>query len=448
MSHPAIARRNTLLATDPPRALHAGPPSRRTGLGLAAALVAAILVGCAGGPVASLGGLATPDPDALHFAAIVVDGHSDTTPRFEDPSWDFGARHDPTDGDMDLPRIREGGLDVQFWSVYRGRLDAPGAGLRTALERIDAVHEMAASHPDDVVVAESVREIRAGVAEGKLVSLMGIEGGHIIEDSLPALRNFHRLGVRYLTLTHSFHTGWADSSGTTSVPEPVHGGLTAFGRKVVRELNRLGMLVDVSHVSDATFFDAVETSRAPVIASHSSVRAVANHPRNMNDAMLRALAENGGVVMINFYPAYIDEDADAATRAWFAEHGPALAALRAESADDPATQRARFNAHRAAHPPPRAPLSVLLDHFDHAIAVAGPDHVGLGADWDGVVSMPEGLEDVSRLPALTRGLLTRGHSPETVRKVLGENVLRVLERAEAVAREIAAERRGAAVAGP
>ncbi|MEM9174534.1 MAG: dipeptidase [Myxococcota bacterium] len=375
----------------------------------------------------------------LHFDAIVVDGHSDTTPRFADPAWDFADRHDDADGDMDLPRIREGGLDVQFWSIYTGRLDAPGDGLRIALERIDAVHEMARRNPDDVVVAHSVAEVRGGVADGKFVSLMGIEGGHIIEQSLPALRLFHRLGVRYLTLTHSFNTRWADSSGTTTIPEPTHGGLTDFGRDVVREMNRLGMLVDISHVSDATFFDAVATSRAPVIASHSSVRAVADHTRNMSDEMLRALAENGGVVMINFYPAYIDEETAAATSAWFAEHGPTLMERRKALADDPARLAAERRAFFEAHPVPVCDLDVLLDHFDHAIEVAGPDHVGVGADWDGVVSMPDGMEDVTRLPNLTAGLLARGHTPETVRKVLGENVLRALEVAERVAAEIEAE---------
>lgn len=383
------------------------------------------------------------DARALHFDAIVVDGHSDTTPRFTDATWDFGARHDDRDGDMDLPRIREGGLDVQFWSVYTGELEAPGDGLRLALERIDAVHEMAARFPRDVVVARNVREIRDAVAEGKLVSLMGIEGGHIIEESLPALRLFHRLGVRYMTLTHSFHTTWADSSGTRSIPEPLHGGLTEFGRAVVREMNRLGMLIDVSHVSDATFFDAVATSRAPVIASHSSVRAVAPHTRNMSDAMLRALARNGGVVMINFYPAYIDEAASRATSAWFAQHGPPLAERRAALADDPRALAASMRAYLEANPVPQTSLDVLLDHFDHAIAVAGPDHVGLGADWDGVLSMPVGMEDVSKLPRLTEGLLARGHAPETVRKVLGENVLRALEAAEQVAAEMRAEARTA-----
>ncbi len=385
------------------------------------------LLGCASGEV---------DPRELHFDAIVVDGHSDTTPRFEDPTWSFGERHDLSDGDMDLPRIREGGLDVQFWSIYMGKSDEPGSALREALERIDAVHEMAARHEGEVVVAHSVREIREAVARGRFVSLMGIEGGHIIEESLPALRNFHRLGVRYMTLTHSFNTSWADSSGTSEVPEPLHGGLTEFGREIVREMNRIGMLVDVSHVSDQTFFDAVDVSQAPVIASHSSARAVAEHPRNMTDEMLRALARNGGVAMINFYPVYIDETAQAEGRAYFAEHGEALGEKLAAAGDDRAARRAAFREHFTAHPAPQCDVSVLLDHFDHAISVAGADHVGLGADWDGVPSMPIGMEDVTRLPALTEALLARGHSPETVRKVLGENVLRVLEEAERVAHSL------------
>jgi membrane dipeptidase len=277
------------------------------------------------------------------------------------------------------------------------------------------------------------------VADGKFVSLMGIEGGHIIEESLPALRDFHRLGVRYMTLTHSFNTAWADSSGTTEVPEPVHGGLTEFGRQVVREMNRIGMLVDISHVSDETFFAAIEVSRAPIIASHSSARAIADHPRNMSDEMLRALAENGGVAMINFYPVYIDEKARDEARQYFKEHGATIAALVEESQGDPVARRALFREHFASYPVPQTSMDVLLDHFDHAIAVAGPEHVGIGADWDGVPSMPVGMEEVSELPTLTAGLLSRGHSEETVRNVLGENILRVLESAERLAREIRGE---------
>jgi len=382
---------------------------------------------------------ATPPRDSardLHFDSIVIDGHSDTTPRFEDPTWSFGARHTVADGSMDLPRIREGGLDVQFWSIYMGKREEPGTALREALERIDAVHEMAARYPEDVVVGSSVRQIRQAVADGKFVSLMGIEGGHIIEESLPALRNFYRLGVRYMTLTHSFHTGWADSSGTREIPDPVHDGLTDFGKQVVVEMNRVGMLVDISHVSDKTFFDALETTRAPVIASHSSMRAIAEHPRNMSDEMLRALVKNDGVVMINFYPVYIDENARDEARLYFEEHGSRLKDMVATANGDSATRRALMAAHFSKYPVPQTSMGVLLDHFDHAIEVAGPNHVGIGADWDGVASMPIGMEEISELPSLTEGLLARGHSPETVRKVLGENLLRVLERAEQLSREM------------
>jgi membrane dipeptidase len=391
------------------------------------------------GLVMLFGACATTSRDSardLHFDSIVIDGHSDTTPRFQDPSWSFGERHDARDGSMDLPRIREGGLDVQFWSIYMGKRETPGAALREALERIDAVHEMAARYPDDVVVAGSVREIRDAVARGKFVSLMGIEGGHIIEESLPALRNFYRLGVRYMTLTHSFHTTWADSSGTRDIPDPVHDGLTEFGEQVVVEMNRIGMLVDVSHVSDKTFFDALEVTRAPVIASHSSARAIADHTRNMSNDMLRALAQNGGVVMINFYPAYIDEKAGEETRVYFEEHAKRFESIVAAADGDARKRRALMTQHFAQYPVPQTSLDTLLDHFDLAIEVAGPDHVGIGADWDGVASMPVGMEEISELPSLTSGLLSRGHSSETVRKVLGENLLRVLEEAEQVAQEI------------
>ena len=390
------------------------------------------LSACAGSPESSR---------ELHFDSIVIDGHSDTTPRFEDPTWVFGDRHDVTDGHMDLPRIREGGLDAQFWSIYMGKKDEPGSAIREALERIDAVHRMAERYSDDVVLAGSVSEIRAAVRDGKFVSLMGIEGGHIIEESLPALRNFYRLGVRYMTLTHSFHTGWADSSGTRSVPEPLHNGLTEFGREIVLEMNRLGMLVDISHVSDKTFSDTLAVTKAPVIASHSSTRTIAEHPRNLTDGMLEALARNGGVAMINFYPAYIDESARDATRAYFAEHGARLEELRQTAAEDAAERGRLFKMHFATYPVPQTSLSVLLDHFDHAIRVAGPDHVGIGADWDGVASMPVGMEEISKLPALTEGLIARGHPVSTIRKVLGENLLRVLGEAERVAEDLSASSR-------
>ena len=372
----------------------------------------------------------------LHREAIVIDTHSDTTPRFENPEWDFTERHDPADGHQDLPRMREGGLDVQFWSIYLGKKEREGEALAEARRRIDAVHRLVARHPGELGLATTAREIRDHVAAGRVANLMGVEGGHIIENDLENLREFHRRGVRYLTLTHSFHTEWADSSGTRSDVEPRHGGLTGFGVQVVLEMNRLGMMVDISHVSDDTFWNVLEVSEAPVIASHSSVRAVANHRRNLDDAMLRALSKNGGAVMINFYPGYIDEAVAEQAGAYYGQWGETLSQIRQAYGDDAAGRGRAYRAHFAAHPMPRASLEKLLDHFDHAIAVAGPDHVGIGADWDGVPSMPEGMGDVAALPNLTRGLLERGHGEETVRKILGENLLRVMAEVEAVGEEI------------
>ena len=387
---------------------------------------------------------AAPAPErdaslALHRDAIVIDGHSDTTPWFQDPEWHFDERH--ADGTEDLPRMREGGLDAQFWSIYLGETPGPGRAIREALVRIDAVHELVRRHPRDLVLATRAEDIRRAAAQGRIACLMGIEGGHIIEESLPALRDFYRLGVRYLTLTHSFHTSWADSSGIDAALPPLHGGLTPFGEEVVREMNRLGMLVDVSHVSDDTFWAALRVSRAPVIASHSSTRAVADHPRNLSDDMLRALAANGGVVMINFYSGYDDAALIEPLREVFRSFGPRIAELRTRYPDDTVARMRAMRALMRGVDVPRTDLAVVLDHFDHALAVAGPDHVGIGGDWDGVISMPRGLEDVSRLPALTRGLLERGHSPEVVRKVVGENLLRAMERAEAVAAELSLARR-------
>ena len=389
-------------------------------------------IGCAALAVASACASPADDPAlALHHDALVVDGHSDTTPWFEDPEWDFFERHD--DGHQDWPRMRKGGLDAQFWSIYLGKTEGEGAAIQQATARIEAVHRLVAEHRDELALATTAAGLREAVARGKTACLMGLEGGHIIEDSLPALRRFHELGVRYMTLTHSFHTSWADSSGTNETPPPRHGGLTEFGERVVLEMNRLGMMVDVSHVSDGTFWDVLRVTQAPVIASHSSVRAVADHPRNLDDAMLRALAANGGLVMINFYPGYIDTSLIEPLRALMLELGPEVERIRRELADDPIAQRRAIRSLVSGVEVPTTSLSVLLDHFDHAIRVAGPDHVGLGADWDGVASMPRELSDVSELPRLTRGLLARGHSPETVRKVLGQNLLRVMREVEAAA---------------
>jgi membrane dipeptidase len=375
----------------------------------------------------------------LHRNALVIDGHADTTPYFEDPDWRFDQRHAPGETHVDLPRLREGGVDAQFWSIYLPRREGDGRAVREALERIDAVHGMVERHSERVALALSAGDIRREVAAGKLVSLIGVEGGHIIEDRLSLLRSLYRLGARYMTLTHSFHTDWADSAGTGQPLDPEHDGLTERGTEVVREMNRLGMMVDVSHVSDATFWDVLRTSRAPVIASHSACRALRDHPRNLSDDMLRGLAANGGLVMINYYPGYIDEAAGAALDEYMTRHRRELEQAHAPAAGlDLWRSHARVRQIFAADPPPRAPLDALLDHFDHALRVAGPDHVGLGSDWDGVASMPEQLDDASQLPNLTRGLLARGHSAATLQKVLGENVLRVMSEVEQTAARLRA----------
>jgi membrane dipeptidase len=394
-------------------------------------LLIALALACSPGGLSEKG--SARSSAGLHRAALVVETHADTTPWFEDPEWHFGERHE--EGHIDLPRLREGGLDAVFWAIYMGKRDGKGTAVREAVERIDAVHRMVEEHKDAVGLALTAQEVRRLVRQGKLASLMGVEGGHIIEDSLRVLRTFQRLGVRYMTLTHSFHTSWADSSGTNEIPEPLHDGLTPFGEEVVGEMNRLGMMVDISHVSDATFWDVLRVTRAPVIASHSSCRAVADHPRNVSDEMLRALAENGGVIQINFYSGYIDESLLEPSRRLGLELRPQIVALREQYADDPVTLRRALRRFYRSHSFPQTSLDVLLDHFDHAIRVAGPEHVGIGGDWDGVPSLPKGMEDVSDLPALTEGLLKRGHPPETVLKVLGANLLRVMERVERVARE-------------
>jgi membrane dipeptidase len=362
----------------------------------------------------------------LHGQAIVIDGHGDTAQRliFE-KSFDIGRRNG--DGSIDIPRMREGGLDAMFFAVWMpGRITGKTAVTR-ALAQIEQVREAVRRHPDDLVLATSAADIRRAAADRKIAALLGIEGGHMIDGSLEQLRRYVSLGVRYLTLTHSLNTTWADSSGDT----PVHNGLTAFGRDVVRELNRLGVMVDVSHASDETFFDAIEVSTAPVIASHSSCRAISNSPRNLTDEMLRALAKDGGLVMINYHAPFLSEEFRVAPRS---------AALRARAAaaekqcgDDEAcairaSERISHEAMRSGELP-TVTWEKVIEHIDHVVRVAGVDHVGLGSDFDGA-TMPLGLEDASKLPRITDALLKKGYPEEDVRKILGGNLLRVMEQAE------------------
>ena len=362
--------------------------------------------------------------------AIVVDTHNDITTPMTDENYDIGT---PSAGKYhtDIGRMKQGGLTAEFFSIYVDKKYAKeGGSARRAMDMIDMVYRAVERHPNDLMLATSVADIRRAKREGKIAALMGIEGGHAIENSLMALRDFYRLGVRYMTLTHNNTNDWADSSRD----EPRHNGLTDFGKEVVREMNRLGMLVDVSHVSDKTMSDALDVSRAPIIASHSSARALSGHPRNIPDDLLRRIAKNGGVVMVNFYPVFIDQKAYDADKARDIRLKPQMDALAEQFKNDPKRLAEEQNKLLAANPLPPTPLSILIDHIDHIARVAGIDHVGLGSDFDGVPSLPEGMKDISQLPNITYELLRRGYKEEDIRKVLGENFLRVFAEAERVAR--------------
>jgi membrane dipeptidase len=371
----------------------------------------------------------------LHREAIVIDTHNDVTSPMTDEGFDLGARDTSGKIQTDIPRMKEGGLDAEFFAIYvAAKYAKEGGAARRAMDMIDGVYEQARRHPESLEMAFTSDDVRRIHKAGRVAALMGIEGGHAIEDSLSALRQFYRLGVRYMTLTHTNTNNWADSSGDVNNPNVKHhNGLTDFGREVVREMNRLGMMVDVSHVSDKTFWDAIETSQAPVIASHSSARALTDAPRNMTDDMLRAVAKKGGVVMVNFGKGFVNTK--------YARPGPETQAkmdeIRNQYSGDQATMRAKLRELQG--PPARVPLDMLIDHFVHIAKVAGVDHVGIGSDFDGVGGqLPEGMEDVSKLPAITYELLKRGFSDADVKKVLGENFLRTMAEVERVAMSLQA----------
>lgn len=390
--------------------------------------------------------LSRQEANRIHRDAIVVDGHNDVATFILDYGFDLGmdgadpAKRDATlywvpvlqnllprpNGDdlrmdTDIRRLRAGGVDAQFFSIFAHPSYLPRGSKQRALDMIAVVHQQVARHPDDLLLAHGVADVRDAASQDKIAVLMGLEGGHAIEDELANLREFYDLGVRYMTLTWSNTQNWADSSND----EARHGGLTEFGRDVVREMNRLGMIVDVSHVSDDTFFDVLEVTRAPVMASHSSARAIADHPRNMSDDMLRAMGRNGGVVMINFSENFIDPDKAGiwpSVRHWVSNVGWK-----------------------------DTPFELLVDHIEHVVRVAGVDHVGLGSDFDGTLFLPERMKDVSQFPNITIELLRRGHSEEDIRKILGENALRVFLDVESAARahlgSKPAAQQGAAAAG-
>jgi membrane dipeptidase len=367
----------------------------------------------------------------LHDRAIVIDTHADTPQRlFFDKTFDISVRQ--KHGNIDIPRMREGGLDGLFFSIWVPSDVTGPPAVKRAMDLIDATREAVRLHPDQLVLATTAADVRRAAAEHKIAALMGMEGGHMIDDDMRLLRLYAALGVRYMTLTHFKNNNWADSS----TDKPTHNGLTAFGKDVVREMNRLGMMVDISHVADKTFFDVLALTKAPVIASHSSSRVIANHPRNMTDDMLRAVAKNGGVVMINYHAAFLSEEFRVASEKKSGSVVASMAALSKKCGGDEACttmEGERIDHEAMANGSlPKVMWEKIIEHIDHAVKVAGADHVGLGSDFDGA-TMPLGMEDASKLPKITDALLKKGYSDQDVEKILGGNILRVMEQVEKVA---------------
>jgi membrane dipeptidase len=369
---------------------------------------------------------------AIHRRAIVIDTHNDVTTPMTNDDYDLSGAP-PVPYRTSLERMKQGGMTAEFFSLYvrPWYVEHGGAAARRTLDMIDSVYRAIERHPNDLTLATSAADIRRAKKQKKIAALMGIEGGHAIENSLATLREFHRLGVRYMTLTWNNTNDWADAARG----EKTHHGLTEFGKDVVREMNRLGMLVDVSHVSDETMSDALDVSKAPIVATHSSARALSNVPRNIPDDLLRRIAKNGGVVQVNFYSYFLDgatvgPQGEVRDKRLKAQQD----ALNEKYKNDPERLAEEGDKLEAANPLPPLPLSKLIDHIDYIVKVAGIDHVGLGADFDGAMDFPEGAQDVSMLPNITYELLKRGYSEKDVRKILGENFLRVFAEAERVAR--------------
>jgi membrane dipeptidase len=376
-------------------------------------------------------GQVSPRARQLHNRALVVDSHDDTTQRLVfDKTFDIAARN--KNGNVDIPRMKEGGLDALFFSIWVPSDVTGPPAVKRALDQIDAVREAVRLHPDDLMLATTAADVRRAAGEHKIAALMGMEGGHMIDDDMRLLRDYAALGVRYMTLTHFKNNNWADSS----TDKPAHNGLTAFGRDVVREMNRLGVMVDISHVADKTFFDALAVTTAPVIASHSSCRVIANHPRNMTDDMLRAVAKNAGVVMINYHAGFLSEEFRVASEKKSGDIVAAMSAMSKRCGGNEActTMEGERIDHEAMAKGelPKVNWDKIIEHIDHAVKVAGADHVGLGSDFDGA-TMPIGMEDASKLPKITEALLEKGYSEQDVEKILGGNVLRVMEQVERIA---------------
>ena len=368
----------------------------------------------------------------LHFSSIVVDTHDDTTQRFLDGDFDLAPRN--ASGSIDIPRMKEGGLGAIFFSVWiPSKITGPPA-VKRALDQIDAVREQVRKHSGDLALATTAAEVREARQDRKIAALLGVEGGHMIDSDLGVLRSYAALGVRYMTLTHSGNVEWADSS----TDKAVHNGLSDFGKDVVREMNRLGMMVDISHVSDKAFYDALEVSKAPLIASHSSCRAICEAARNMTDDMIRALAANGGVMQINYHVGFLSQEFRSAEKAHPELEQAIAAEIQKRCGDKEGCQLIEGDKITREYVVqgklPRVDWTKIIEHIDHAVKVAGIDHVGLGSDFDGA-NMPFGMEDATKLPQITEALLRKGYSEGDVRKILGENTLRLMADVERVSRE-------------
>jgi membrane dipeptidase len=389
--------------------------------------------------------------DQVHRSTLVIDTHADTPQRFVDEHFDMG---DPLNGgNLNLASAHKGNLGAEFFSIWVDPAQYKGQYARRTLELIDSVKQQVAHHPKEMIFVATPGGIELAHREHKLATLMGIEGGHSIEDSIPLLRQYYALGVRYMTLTWANSNGWADSSGDindASVPHTKE-GLTEFGKDVVYEMNRLGMMVDISHVSDRTFFRTLVISRAPVIASHSDARALCDSPRNMTDDMLRAVARSGGpeskggVIQVNFYSGFLSQAYRDTQKAIEPEMNKAVQALKDQAQADgkPVPYAAIEKLQRQyGDRIPRPPFSVLIDHIDHIAKVAGVDHVGIGSDFDGISGqLPEGIDSAADLPKITEALMAHGYSAEDCRKILGGNLLRVFREVEQVSKELQAQDR-------
>jgi membrane dipeptidase len=383
----------------------------------------------------------TPGWQAIHNSALVIDTHADTPGRFVDENFDLAQ--DAGHGYMDFNKIKAGNLGAEFFSIWVNPTEFKGKEVKRALDMIDSVYEQARLHPDKMMMAYSTQDILSAHRQHKLAALMGVEGGHAIQGDIRVLRDYYRLGVRYMTLTWSNTNELGDSSGDlTDKSIEHHNGITPFGRQVVHEMNRMGMMVDISHVADRTFYQALVSSRAPVIASHSSSRALTNAPRNMTDDMLVALARNDGVAQVNFYCGFISQKWADGMKKLKDEKDPDYEKVQSLFMTERTPEMAKqlYEAEAVLEKKvPRPPLSDLIDHIDHIVKIAGVDHVGIGSDFDGIDCSPQGIDSVADLPKITEALYQRGYKAADLQKILGGNLMRVFTEVEKTAKMIQAE---------